>query len=176
MATQKNTKVKAKTPQFNIAKKKQSKIVTSDSVKKKYKFYNKKELSVAHLEDLADALMAWADNGKPKTFFEEFLKEWGIARMTMSRHLERSEKVCDAKDYALQMISYYRERKAYKVNYWATFRHTQGLYSPEWKSQEEYFNKLRIAVKAQADATKIVVMDRYGNIEPPSKNEEDNGS
>ena len=148
-----------KLPPITIPEDKQSKQRTSDSVNKAFGFYNLKTVAKEKLKQLAKNLLNWANNDKPKLFFEEFLKEYGIARSSMESHLKKSPELVEAKEYALQMISYYREHKAYDSNYWATFRFTQGIYDPQWKTQELYFNDLKkqIADKQQSSTINLLV-------------------
>lgn len=149
---------KKKKSQINITKPKTAKQQTHLDWKYKYKFYNQKRIPDACIDDLAEYLIEWAEDKTPKLFFEEFLRKFKIRRQSFKDYLERSEKLRDAKEYAIQILSVIRERKAYKENYFSTFRHTQGLYSPDWKSQETYFNELKTNV-AQSTGTKYVVMD-----------------
>ena len=143
MAVVKNRNSKPSTRPKKFTKK-----VTSLDVNKKFGFYNVKQLSEAKLDELAKQIILWVEDDKPKLFFEEFLFEFKIHREKMERHLKKSEALRDAKAYAMQVISFHREKKAYNTNYWAAFRHTQGLYSPSWKAQEIHFNDLKTKVSA----------------------------
>lgn len=126
-----------------IPKRKIAKQVTKGTWKDKYNFYNQTGLPDSAIDKLAEMLTNWAEDDTPKLFFGEFLVKHKIARKSMADYLKRSEKLRTAKDYAMQVISAYREGKAYEHNFYSTFRHTQGLYSPQWKAQEQYFSKLK---------------------------------
>lgn len=144
-------KIKKKIPHTTVTRARRPKQVTKTNWKNKYKFYNHKGIPDAALDDLAEHMVEWVNSDPNIMVFGEFLIKYAVSRNSMRRFLERSDKLRDAKSYAMHVIGVNREKAALfkKIDY-NTMKLKQHQYDSDWGEAEERASRLRSKHSAEA--------------------------
>jgi len=145
--------LKRRVSQSTIAKKVSKKRVTkkkkltplrAQSPLERYKFYSKYPITKVMADDLATELIEWVIDNDKATTFNSFLVQAGLSKMLFHRVAAKSEKLREAKKYAMMAIGDRRENGALnkKFDFNAT-KLMQGHYDPDWQAREEFLASLK---------------------------------
>lgn len=168
-------KPKAKKPQPTIATKK-----TTNTVYEQWKnqniFYNKKDASTFFKKDLAEKIITTVLTDPTIKVFNEVLRRHNTNPVNLTSLIKTSPELAEAKEYAMFVIGVNRELAALESNPSGnTFTHMQGIYDPEWKAQEEYFNNMKLKVIDKSDSQKEDLINIVKSIlrDPNKKNKDE---
>ena len=131
------------------------------------------------LEYIGKIMLLWVNSSDRIISLNKFLNYQRIYHSNLIDWTERCPKLKKAHNLTLQKISVNREELAFfKDGDQKTMAFMQGVYDPQWKAQEKYFNDLKAKVaNAQAPDTVTVIMDGYKsddkNTAPTTKEVED---
>ena len=103
-----------------------------------------REINNDALEYLAGLMLTWIQHSENLYDIRAFLCYQNILKDHLGDFQARCPKLDNAVKATYQRIAYNRERNALAKDPSGTaFKHMQGVYDPEWKAQEIYFNQLR---------------------------------